>query len=201
MTAEDRELLDEMLAALAEPIEQVSLPLHILLDHHFGELNDNQMEMIEAARAQAAQADRLLRQVRRIRELAREPVDRAAANASHTRPIDLVRAPIALAQAVADERDVTIRAELDPDLPRVRGDRARLEEALTHLLRVAGTRSAARATITLSADAAPDVVGLTIAPAPSSRAGIDVLLARRLLETVGATLDDAPDAWRVSLPR
>ncbi len=46
-------ILSEAIAALSARIDEIRLPLHVLAENHFGELNDNQEEMIRAARAAA----------------------------------------------------------------------------------------------------------------------------------------------------
>ena len=46
----DAVLLDALLGPLTTALREIGLPLHILLENRFGELNENQAEMIEAAR-------------------------------------------------------------------------------------------------------------------------------------------------------
>jgi hypothetical protein len=63
--------LDALVATAAERMREVLLPLHILLENRFGDLNENQEEMLEAARRSADAADAALRHARRVVERAR----------------------------------------------------------------------------------------------------------------------------------
>ena len=64
-------LLAEAASALSRQLDEVRLPLHILLENHFGQLNENQEEMLAGARAAAEAADVELRQLRDIADLDR----------------------------------------------------------------------------------------------------------------------------------
>ena len=53
----------------AKRLEEVRLPLHILLENRFGDLNENQEEMLGAARAAAEATDADVVALRTIAEL------------------------------------------------------------------------------------------------------------------------------------
>ena len=63
---EYRKLLTDAIADALKQLDEARLPLHILLDNKFGDLNENQEEMLGAARAAVEQADLRLRRLREI---------------------------------------------------------------------------------------------------------------------------------------
>ncbi len=199
-------LLDALLGPLADAMREVGLPLHILLESRFGDLNENQVEMIEAARLGADAADRLLRRAARIRALEGRP--RTPRDES-TRPIDLCRGALAIASAQAATRNIRFEVDLSPALPRAVGDRAHLEEALTLLLVDAAGRAVPGAAIAVTSDAAPPAPGHPSAahlrlrirhgasePSPS----LARVLALRLVEAEGGAVSFGAGADVVTLP-
>lgn len=64
-------LVDDAVTATLLQLEEVRLPLHILLENRFGDLNENQEEMLGAARTAAESADATLL---RLREVVRLPI-------------------------------------------------------------------------------------------------------------------------------
>ena len=193
-------LLEIIREPLAAAIREINLPLHILLDSRFGELNDNQIEMIEAARASATAADILLRQVSRAIALAGAS---PRASEETTRVIDLARSALAIAGAHEAGRGVRFDADLSPALPRVRGDRAHLEEALTLLLRDAGAAAADGEAVQVTAEASgtPFVTVVVSCRGLLPRMSLDRLVATRLLEREGGTVQFAPGATTLRLLR
>jgi len=181
-------VLDALLGPLAEALGQASLPLHILLESRFGELNDNQLEMIEAARQSVDEADQLVRLARRVREPA-EP--HAPAAGLGQRPLDLLRAPVALASARGEAKAVTVDMDVSLDLPRVLGDRAHLEEVLSLVLADCVARAVRGTVVRILAEAAAGGVLISIRHDAVTRAGsLDLLLARRLLGAESGELSE-----------
>jgi len=192
----DAILLDAVLGPLADTLREVGLPLHILLESRFGDLNENQVEMIEAARQAADAADVILRRAERVRAIERQPrIDRDET----TRPIDLCRGALAIAGARAAGRGVRFTADLSPALPRVRGDRAHLEEALTLICCDAAEHARENAVIALTAeeDAASAVHLVLRHGAGPGTFTLDRLLAQRLLETAGGEVEFAEGATHI----
>ncbi len=192
-------LLDALLGPLADRLREVSLPLHILLENRFGDLNDNQLEMIEAARQGADEADQLLRLVRRVHALRNEGASAAPVD---VRPLDLLRAPVALATAYGESRGVTVGLDASPALPYVRGERAHLEEAMSLLLSEAVRTAPERTAINVAADRSGDSVVVRVMPWRTTvDSSLDRLLASRLLAADGATLGQADGTVLVRLPQ
>ncbi len=195
---ESERMLAALLGPLAERLREVSLPLHILLENRFGELNDNQLEMIEAARQGADEADQLLRLVRRVRSL--EDV-RGPESPADVRPLDLLRAPVALAAASGEARGITVDLDASPALPYVRGERAHLEEAMSLLLSLAVRTAGPGAAIAVSAQGEGDAVVVRVRPwPPTAESSLDLLLAARLLKVEKGALEAGNGEVLVRLP-
>lgn len=125
-------LLVSITSEMAQRLEEVRLPLHILLENHFGELNENQEEMLGAARiaAEAVDAD-----VMQLRELAILDLGTDEMRRDRLKVSDLIAAIRPTLVAAAETAGATLEIEVEPLLPHVSGDRVRLQEALVTLCR------------------------------------------------------------------
>jgi len=200
-----------MLAAVVHDtvaqLDEVRLPLHILLETRFGDLNENQEELLRDARNGAdAMADAL----RRLAQVA--DADRGALNTQRelVQVNDVIRAILPLARAAADRQQARIDTSLEPGLPRVLADRARLAEALTLLaVEAAGVAGPEQPlAITTARDASGVLV--TLSPTGGSPSGGDgsanghhdpgaTILARRLIAVQGGSADETPAGLVVRL--
>ena len=119
-------------------LDQVRLPLQILLESPFGVLNDNQEELLRDARAAADTIDVSLRRVGQVADIDRDafPVQHELVQVN-----DVVRSVLPLARAAAERNGARTETALEPGLPRVVGDRTRLAEALSLLVTAAAERS------------------------------------------------------------
>jgi hypothetical protein len=126
-----------LLAAVADDatkrLDDVRLPLHILLDNRFGELNENQEEMLAAARTAAEAIEDDFASLRRIAEL---DLGEREIHVERVRPADLVEGLRPLLSATAEAREAVFQPEVAPLLPVILADRALLQEALTTLLKL-----------------------------------------------------------------
>jgi signal transduction histidine kinase len=196
---DDRALLDAILGPLANRLRDVSLPLHILTENRFGELNDNQLEMIHAAQDAVRAADATLRLVSRIYEMRRSP---AVATPDLVRGAELLRAPMSAAAAIAAERDIIWSADVAPDLPHVQVDRAAAEEALSILLSAVVTSVPAGSTLKLVAASTKSAMRLHITPGLDvAAAALLMELARLLLATTAASFDCSTSELRIDVAR
>ena len=180
-------------------LDEVRLPLHILIDAPFGDLNENQEELLVTARAAADAMDSALRRLMLVTDADRDalPVllERVSLN-------ELLRGVIPMLRAIAERRDARVELDLDPTLPRIKADRTRLAEAIallgTAAARTANEDSALR--ITTSSDKSH--VTVRIVPVATS-AALDLTretLANRLLSVQGATVAAHPDALVLRFP-
>ncbi len=123
-------LVADTATSAARQLDEVRMPLHILLDAHFGELNENQEEMLAAARSAADEAQTALDRLREIANL-----DRGASRLRSERIhlADLVAALVPGLGAEASRAGIRLSTDMPPFLPAVTGDRARLGEAIALL--------------------------------------------------------------------
>lgn len=150
-------------------LDEVRLPLHILLDNHFGELNENQEEMLGTASAAAEEVEIALA---RLRDIARLDLEEIALRRDRVRLSDLVEGIVPSLQLEGDKRDVTVTANIATPLPPISGDRVRLQEALADLLQDALGRTSDGGSLQIdvqegNASLEVHVVGAAGLPAPA----------------------------------
>lgn len=125
--------------AAARQLDEIRMPLHILLENRFGDLNDNQEEMLAAARLAADDAQASLERLRAITDVERGAL---RLRIERIRLSDIVTARLPGLSAAAARVGVRITADLSPRLPAITGDRGRIGEALTLLIGDAVHRTA-----------------------------------------------------------
>jgi signal transduction histidine kinase len=193
------ELISLAVSRVSERLEEIRLPLHILLENHFGDLNENQEEMLGAARIAAEAADEEVSRLRDIGDL-----DRGVLLLRND-PLKLgyaIRSILPLIEAAAASRTISIKTDgIAPALPSVYVDRSRFQEALTLLFRENLRRTPDGATLAIDAAAAPDNVEITISHGPIAAEPRAMALAVRLLQAQGASVSDAPGATTIVLSR
>ena len=192
-------LLSEVLRVVPARLQESQLPLHILLESPFGELNDNQEELLGAAQSAVEAADLEVRRLRKLLDLEQgaitfviQPVGIA----------ELLRAPLAIAAARADKRGVGHDWSVPTTLPRVRVDLSHMQEALTSALSRAIDQTPDGDRVALKASESPDGarVQLTISHgALSSDAAIERLLAQRTIELQGGAMHDDDSSTTIEL--
>jgi signal transduction histidine kinase len=184
-------------------LDEVRLPLHILLETRFGDLNENQEELLRDARHGAdAMADAL----RRLAQVA--DVDRGAVAPQRelVQVNDVVRAILPLARAAADRQNARVDISLEPGLPRIMADRARLAEALTLLAVEAASVAGPERSLTIATARDAGAVSITLAPVPRPAESPDgrrdpgaTILARRLIAVQGGSADETASGLVVRL--
>lgn len=132
-------LLASVADASAHRLEEVRLPLHILLDNKFGELNENQEEMLGAARTAAEAADADMVSLGQIAEL---DLGTRPLRQDRVKPAELIDAMRPMLLSAAESVGATLELDVAPLLPAIVADRARLQDALVTLLRGAIERAA-----------------------------------------------------------
>jgi K+-sensing histidine kinase KdpD len=149
-TARLREQATMLAGAVSDSLaqlDQVRLPLQILLESPFGELNDNQEELLRDARAAADAIDGALRRLGVVADIDRDafPVQHELVQIN-----DVVRSVLPLARAAAERRGARMESSLEPGLPRVMTDRARLAEALALFVAEAASESGPARPLTIA---------------------------------------------------
>lgn len=146
-------------------LDQVRLPLQILLASPFGELNENQEELLRDARAAADTMDIALRRLGQVADIDRDalPVQRELVQIN-----DVVRSVLPVARAAAERRGARTETALEPGLPRVVADRARLAEALALFLSDSAAKSGPSTSLRISTVRVGSRAEIRIAPASTT---------------------------------
>ena len=179
-------------------LAEARLSLHVLQDNHFGELNDNQEEMIGAAREATEAAEVELNHLREIAD-----IDRGALTLRKdlVKPGELIKSLLPILNAQATKQGVRILSELEPALPRVVGDRGRLQDALGLILKDAVRYAIPGTSISIHAASEPTRIKIIVNHgSPHSYTG-DVALADRLIAAQGGSVTHQPEGTTISLER
>lgn len=189
-------LLADASATVGRRLDEVRLPLHILLSSPFGALNENQEEMIGAARDAAESAGEALRVMGRVVEL---DAGRVESQPEPIHPRDLLAPVLAAVEPRLRDAGAMADADLPLTLPRVHVDPRLAREALSMILDRVAARAAPGAVLRLTADAADGIVRLRLHGAAPG-ADEDHPLARRLLRAQGGSVAARADCIEIVLP-
>jgi signal transduction histidine kinase len=191
-------LLAEAATSASKQLAEARLSLHVLQDNHFGELNDNQEEMIGAAREATEAAEVELNHLREIADIDRGAL---ALRRDLVKPGEIIRSLLPLLNAQATKQGVRILSELEPALPRVVGDRGRLQDALGLILKDAVRYAVPGTSVSVHASSQPSTVTIVVNhSSPHSYTG-DVALADRLIRAQGGSVTHTGDATTIALER
>jgi signal transduction histidine kinase len=197
-TIEYATLLAEAATSASKQLAEARLSLHVLQDNHFGELNDNQEEMIGAAREATEAAEVELDQLRQIADIDRGAL---ALRRDLVKPGDLIRSLLPTLNAQAAKQGVRILSELEPALPRVVGDRGRLQDALGLILKDAVRFAVPGTSVSIHAASEPTRIRIIVNHgSPHSYTG-DVALADRLIAAQGGSVTHEAEGTTISLER
>lgn len=179
-------------------IEEIRLPLHILLENRFGDLNENQEEMLGDARTAAEAADAALA---RLRAIAEHDTAAVKLRRDRVRVADVLRSLFPILVADGQRRGVRVNADLAPALPAIRADRRALQEALELLSRDEVHRTADGGAFRLEAEAEPERIVIRMTHDDLPCRPLDAALARRLITAQGGVIEERDGETLVSLPR
>src|ERR1019366_2074226 len=194
---EHGELLSQAASTMSKGLDEIRLPLHILLENRFGDLNENQEEMLETARTAAEHANDDVRRLAEFGEL-----DRGALTLRSDR-IHIADVMQSLRPTVDSEGakvGVRVEVEVAPALPPGSGDRGRLQEALALVLADSVRRTppgkGGRIGIEAKMGGPPIVVEHGAPPA----VGVASAVAQGLLEAHGAAVERSAGRISITLP-
>jgi len=179
-------------------LEEVRLPLHILLENRFGELNDNQEEMIGAARAAAEAVDADLLG---LRDVVRLDLGEMRLRPERVRVQDVVVSLLPPLRLTGEARGVAVTMEVAPTTPPISVDRRQMQSALASLCRELLQRTPDRGTFRLEVDHDRSHVQLRVSgfvgPCPEQPV---VALPSRIVEAHGGTLAWQEGQLQLTLP-
>jgi signal transduction histidine kinase len=190
-------LLVAVADASARELEEVRLPLHILLENRFGELNENQEEMLGAARTAAETLDADIMSVRQIAGL---DLGEHELRRDRLKAADLVDSIRPMLVASAESAGMTIEFEIAPLLPAIIGDRARLQDAMVTLIRavLVAARPEARLRVAVGREARS--ITIVVRGGGEPRRSIRWAVAVRVIRSHGGAVEEREDALAISLP-
>jgi hypothetical protein len=177
-------------------LDDVRLPLQILLENHFGELNDNQLELVGAARDAADVAAGRLRRARDL--LALQP---AQLRHEAVRAGEILSPLIAVLQSRGAARQVRVVADIVAPLPVIRGDPIRLQEALSLVASACLAGTADGGTLHIAASAKPGELGIAFDGGRAAPDDIDTAWAARVVTAHGGSLRALDARVDIRLPR
>jgi signal transduction histidine kinase len=185
---EEATMLAGLVSDSLSQLNEVRMPLHILLEAPFGELNENQEELLRDARSATDAIDTALRRLGQVAEVDRGtlPVQRELVQVN-----DVVRSILPLARAAAERRGARIDSALEPGLPRVLADRPRLAEALALLVAESANEANNERPLAISTarDGARAVIRIVPAATAKDRTGASTsIFAERLITAQGGEL-------------
>jgi signal transduction histidine kinase len=190
-------LIDEGSAAVRRQLDEARVALHILLEHHFGPLNDNQDEMLEAARTGTDAAETELARLQEIAQL-----DRGALNVRREplRVADLLQSLRPQLEADGAKAGVTLTVDTMPGLPRIVGDRIRLQQAFELLLRHLVRHATAGTALTIATQVEAGELRIAVLHTRPPTLDADVALARRIIQAHGGHIDVSDEGTTIALP-
>jgi signal transduction histidine kinase len=201
--SEIEELLQAVTTRFAARTQDAQLPLHILLSSPFGELNENQEEMLGAAMSAVDAIDTEVRELQKLVQLHRGELSIV------TQPMnlaELLRPTLAIAAARAEVAHVQLRPFVSDTAPRAIVDAVHAQEAMTSILVDAIAHTAEGGDVDVNAgesDRGRIRISITRRPmvaGAASAATLELRLARRLLEAQGGSITIDGAVTVVDLP-
>lgn len=190
-------LLASIADASAKRLEEVRLPLHILLENHFGDLNENQEEMLGAARTAAEAADADMLSLRQIAEL---DLGERLLRQDRMKPSDIVDALRPMLIAAAEGAGVTLEFDVAPLLPAIIGDRALLQEALVAVLRETVASASRDSQVRLDVDRDDSMIRFAVRGDGAAPATVRWAAAVRVIQAHDGSVERDAGGVRMLLP-
>lgn len=177
-------VMDGVAVSAARALNEVRLPLHILLENHFGELNENQEEMLGAARVAA---EDMSAELRVMGDLARLAAGRLPLRQDRIFLADILASILPTVRTESDARGIACVVDVMPLVPALRGDAMRLKEALEELL-VSQVQHEGAKTCTLRLFSEGHAVFITFTPARDAPFTIQRLFATEVIRALGGSV-------------
>ena len=178
-------------------LEEVRLPLHILLANRFGVLNENQEELLGAARAAA---DAMMEDLVALRELSALERGELTSRRDRVKPGELLASLRPMLEATAASRHATLAVDLPPLLPAFDADRARLSSALATLFGAVVDTVPEGGEARLVATRAPSAIRIEATGGAACTGGVRIVAAARVVEVHGGSVEWRDKGLVVTLP-
>lgn len=204
-------LRSEFIAAasreLREPLTDVQLAIHLLIEGTAGPLGDKQLEVLQTCREDTARLEQL---VREMLDLAQIQAGGSAPDRHPVRPSAMVGEAMAALRPQIEARGLALAIDVPPDLPAIQADRRQIIRVIAELVTNAIAATPEGGTLTISAERRGAQVAISIADtgrgialedqsrifepfaraaaAPAFGTGLGLPIARRLVETHGGQL-------------
>lgn len=168
----DLRRLDEMKSGLLSvvshelktPLTSIRMSTHLLLDERLGPLTEKQGDLLVTARDDA---ERLNAIIDKLLDMGRIESGRALMDLKPTAPDDIVTAASEAALSAYRERGVTLKSEVEEDLPLVLADASRIGHVFSNLLSNALKYTPSGGVVTLSARRDQEGVAFVVADSGS----------------------------------
>lgn len=179
-------------------LDEVRLPLHILLDAKFGDLNENQEELLSAARTAADAVDESFRQLALLAEIDRDAVSLRRSSIGMN---DVMRAVSPLIRAAAERVGVAVDLELEPALPSCWANRSSVSEAVTLLATTAIEMMAPGDRFQIRTKSSSSRCRVQLRPWRVTEPRAATLMAQRVLEAQEVQVLTTSDTLVLDFPR
>ena len=194
---EHGELMSQVASTVSKGIDEIRLPLYILLENRFGDLNENQEEMLESARTAAEQVNTDADRLAEIGALDRGTL---TLRSDRVHIADVVQSLRPTVDSEGARAGVRVAVDIEPALPPVTGDRGRLQEALALVLADSVRRTPKGGKVRIEIGAKSHAISIVVAHGAPPATDVASALAQRLLEAHGATFERVPGQISVNLP-
>jgi hypothetical protein len=179
-------------------LNDARMPIHILLSASFGELNDNQEEMLTAA---ATALERTAEELRSLRSLVDTSTVTKSDRTSIIRVADVLRCMQPELAAQASTNGVSFALKIEPALPAAIGMTAQVRDAIRLVLSDEIRFALPGTSVLAEARSTPrDIIIEAISGAPRS-ATVKLILADRLLRGQHGRLDHSDEGTTIVIPR
>jgi signal transduction histidine kinase len=194
---EHGELLAQVTAAVSHALDEIRLPLHILLENRFGDLNENQEEMLVSARAAAESSSADLR---RLAELADLDRGQLVLRRDRVHLADVIESLKPTLESEAARAGVRIETSVAPALPPMLADRGRLQEALALVLADCVRRTSRGGTVRIAVEGVGGALRMDVTHGAPSAADLGSALAERLVDAHGGRVERSDGRTIITVP-
>jgi len=194
---EHGELMSQVASTVSKGIDEIRLPLYILLENRFGDLNENQEEMLEAARTAAEQVNT---DADRLAEIGALDCGTLTLRSDRVHIADVMQSLRPTVDSEGARAGVRVEIDVAPALPPVTGDRGRLQEALALVLADSVRRTPKGGKVRIAITAKGRGLSIDVTHGAPPVPDVASALAQRLLEAHGAVFERLPGQISVNLP-